>query len=93
MLIIGCDFHTRYQQVAMMDDATGESVERRLEHGSSEAESFAVANEIVGRRTIAAVKTGQERRADIAITEPCRPRRLRRRKERFFGDPRRIASE
>ena len=24
MLIIGCDFHTRYQQIAMMDDATGE---------------------------------------------------------------------
>jgi len=29
MLIIGCDFHTRYQQIAMMDQATGELVERR----------------------------------------------------------------
>ena len=28
MLIIGCDFHTRYQQIAMMDEATGELVER-----------------------------------------------------------------
>ena len=24
MMIIGCDFHTRQQQVAMLDDATGE---------------------------------------------------------------------
>jgi hypothetical protein len=23
MLIIGCDFHTRYQQIAMMDQVTG----------------------------------------------------------------------
>jgi hypothetical protein len=23
MMIIGCDFHTRYQQIAMMNDATG----------------------------------------------------------------------
>jgi hypothetical protein len=32
MMIIGCDFHPRYQQIAMMDTATGELVERRLEH-------------------------------------------------------------
>ena len=37
MLIIGCDFHTRYQQIAMMDQATGELVERRLEHENGEA--------------------------------------------------------
>jgi hypothetical protein len=24
MLIIGCDFHTRYQQIAMANDETGE---------------------------------------------------------------------
>ena len=24
MLIIGCDFHTRYQQIAMAEDSTGE---------------------------------------------------------------------
>jgi transposase len=40
MLIIGCDFHTRYQQIAMMDDATGELVERRLEHENGEAHKF-----------------------------------------------------
>jgi hypothetical protein len=40
MLIIGCDFHTRYQQIAMLDDATGELTERRLEHENGEAHSF-----------------------------------------------------
>jgi transposase len=40
MKIIGCDFHTRYQQIAMLDDVTGELTERRLEHESGEAEGF-----------------------------------------------------
>jgi hypothetical protein len=31
-MIIGCDFHTRYQQIAMMDEATGELTGRRLAH-------------------------------------------------------------
>jgi transposase len=40
MLIIGCDFHTRYQQIAMLDETTGELIERRLEHESGEAHKF-----------------------------------------------------
>ena len=40
MLIIGCDFHTRYQQIAMLDEATGELTERQLDRQSGEAESF-----------------------------------------------------
>ena len=40
MLIIGCDFHTRYQQIAMLDEATGEWIERRLEHENGEAHRF-----------------------------------------------------
>ena len=40
MLIIGCDFHSRYQQIAMLDDATGELTERRLQHENGEAETF-----------------------------------------------------
>jgi len=28
MKIIGCDFHTRYQQIAMLDESTGELRER-----------------------------------------------------------------
>jgi transposase len=41
MLILGCDFHTRYQQTAMANDETGELlVERRLQHESGEADAF-----------------------------------------------------
>jgi transposase len=39
-MIIGCDYHPRYQQIAMMDTATGELVERRLEHENGEARAF-----------------------------------------------------
>ncbi len=41
MLIIGCDFHTRYQQIAMAEEGTGELLlERRLEHENGEAHAF-----------------------------------------------------
>ncbi len=40
MKIVGCDLHTRYQQIAMLDEETGELVERRLEHGNGEAKEF-----------------------------------------------------
>lgn len=40
MMIIGCDLHTRYQQIAMVDTDNGELVERRLEHESGEARAF-----------------------------------------------------
>jgi len=41
MMIIGCDFHTRYQQIAMGEDSTGELLlERRLDHENGEANTF-----------------------------------------------------
>ena len=41
MLIIGCDFHTRYQQIAMAREETAELlVQRRLDHESGEAHAF-----------------------------------------------------
>ena len=40
MKIVGCDLHTRYQQIAMLDQETGELIERRLEHANGEARSF-----------------------------------------------------
>ena len=40
MLIIGCDWHTRYQEIAMLETATGEVVRRRLEHEKGEARAF-----------------------------------------------------
>ncbi len=39
MLIIGCDFHPGFQQVAIFDNSTGEILERRLSH-REEAEQF-----------------------------------------------------
>jgi transposase len=35
-LIIGCDFHPSYQQIAMFDEHTGEFVEKALSHASKE---------------------------------------------------------
>jgi len=40
MLIIGCDFHPSWQQVAMCDNQTGELTERKLVNGDGEAERF-----------------------------------------------------
>ena len=39
MMIIGCDFHPRFQQIAFVDQETGEYGERRLGH-PQEAERF-----------------------------------------------------
>ena len=41
MMIIGCDFHPRFQQIACVDRETGEFFERRLSH-PEEAERFTV---------------------------------------------------
>ena len=32
MLMIRCDCHTRFQQIPMLDTASGEIIDRRLEH-------------------------------------------------------------
>jgi len=40
MIIIGCDLHTRSEQIAMLDTETGEFEERRLEHEDGEARRF-----------------------------------------------------
>ena len=40
MKIVGCDLHTRYQQIAILDTETGELIERRLEHAKGEARAF-----------------------------------------------------
>ena len=39
MLIIGCDYHPGFQQIAYVDTETGELQERRLRH-PEEAEKF-----------------------------------------------------
>jgi transposase len=40
MVIVGCDFHPSWQQVAILDPVTGEIVERKLVNGNGEAEQF-----------------------------------------------------
>lgn len=40
MLIIGCDFHSRFQQIAVLDPETGECREVRLEHEGNQVREF-----------------------------------------------------
>ena len=40
MIIVGCDFHPSYQQVAMFDTETGKIEEHKLMHTTGEAERF-----------------------------------------------------
>jgi transposase len=40
MVLVGCDFHSRYQQTACVDTDTGDLVERWLEHENGEARAF-----------------------------------------------------
>jgi len=40
MLIIGCNFHSRFQQIACLDTTTGEIVTHRLERQNGEARKF-----------------------------------------------------
>jgi len=40
MAIIGCDWHARYQPIAMLDFSGGEIVRRRWEHEQGEARAF-----------------------------------------------------
>ena len=40
MLIIGCDYHPSFQQIAFVDKETGEYDERQLNHSEGEGEKF-----------------------------------------------------
>ena len=83
MMIIGCDFHTRYQQIAMMNEATGELTERRLDHQSGEADKFY--RNLQGAVRVGIEATGGWRTLSFLYSEPvhnrgCRilPRSVRR---------------
>jgi len=67
MMIIGCDLHTRYQQIAMLDTETGELVERRLEHESGEARTFYAA--LVGRVRVGIEATGHTHWFEAMLAE------------------------
>lgn len=53
MIIIGCDYHPSFQQIAWVDRETGEMQERKLMHASGEAEEFY-------RKLTGAVRVGLE---------------------------------
>ena len=40
MIIIGCDWHVRFEQIALLETETGEVVEQRLEPENGEAQRF-----------------------------------------------------
>ena len=40
MIIVGCDFHPAWQQIAVFDSETGEITEHKQIHGNGEAEQF-----------------------------------------------------
>lgn len=40
MVIIGCDFHPSYQQIALLDTETGTIEEHKRAHATEEAERF-----------------------------------------------------
>ena len=40
MIVIGCDYHPSWQQICFLDTVTGESMEKKLEHASGEAEEY-----------------------------------------------------
>jgi len=40
MMIIGCDFHPSWQQIAWFDSETGETGERKLVHEAVRPSSF-----------------------------------------------------
>src|ERR1700686_3639048 len=40
MLIIGVDYHPSFQEIAFLNQETGECGERQLNHGEGEAEKF-----------------------------------------------------
>ncbi len=40
MMLIGCDYHPSWQQICWLDTATGETGEKKLDHGTGEAERY-----------------------------------------------------
>ena len=68
MKIVGCDLHTRYQQIAMLDEETGELIERRLENESGEARAFYASLE--GPVRVGIEATGHTRSEATVATPP-----------------------
>jgi transposase len=59
MWIIGCDFHPRFQQIAMVNTEGGEWVERRLEHVGEAVQFY---RGLAGQRVRVGMETGARAR-------------------------------
>lgn len=55
MNYVGCDFHTRFQQISMLNRESGEVVERRLYHQGREVEEFY--GQLSGSTTIVGIES------------------------------------
>src|SRR6516225_1163013 len=67
MMIIGCDFHPSFQQIACLDQETGEYEERRLSH---RGEAVAFYRSLAGREVLIGVEaTGNDRWFRILMSE------------------------
>ena len=64
MLILGCDFHPGFEQVAIFDNVSGEMQEKRLQH-RAEAEEFA------GRRRASKCGSGWRPAGTIPGSSAC----------------------
>jgi hypothetical protein len=51
MMIIGCDFHPSWQQIAWLDTESGETGEQKLVHASGDAKAQHVFNDLAARVT------------------------------------------
>ena len=58
MMIIGCDFHPSFQQIAYVDQETGEYGERRLNHRE---EAVAFYGSLAGSKVVVGIGSDGER--------------------------------
>ena len=70
MLIIGCDYHPAFQQIAYVDTATGDCGERRLEH-REEAEKFYCDLAAQGMKVRVGNAWGSKRAGMLAGSSDC----------------------
>ena len=90
MLIIGCDYHPSFQQIAWVDSETGECSEQRLAHSDGEAEKYY--RGLNGRRVRVGIEaTGHARwferllaelKYELWVGDPAQIRAMRVRKQK-----------
>ena len=70
MMIIGCDFHPSWQQVAWLDTETGETREQQLLNGNGEAERWYRQLPVPSWIGLEATGNSQWLSGDVAATGP-----------------------